>query len=269
MSFAPLQIYENVVPIKQVNFTGVMEYDFYVVSGSQLLVHLKIDSIDSGADVEVEILNSFSADDLEVFDTISGGAVGSFRKVLADFESVFRLRVTVSNGNASFKVATRLYDNASSANLSLNLDQSTDSIAIGDGEDLISVNPDGSLNVNIVSEGAVDSEITNTFGTAASVSTGVLTTVASYTVPGSTITELLRVEGSGSNIALYEVYKNATLIAKKRTNFGSDLSVVFDFLSGLRGVPLAEGDVVTIRVLHNRPYTGNFEGRIQTIKTSV
>lgn len=112
-----------------------------------------------------------------------------------------------------------------------------------------------------------DSTVKNTFGEIASLATNTQTTIASYTAPLDKESFLERIEVSGTNIAEYEVFINASKTAKKRTHFGADLSTSFDFASPIgRGIPLTPGDVVTIKVKHPRPDVGDFEARIQTLE---
>lgn len=129
-----------------------------------------------------------------------------------------------------------------------------DSIKIGNGSgQYMAVNPDGSINVNIVSAGLTRenffSEITN-------IAASVTTTILSYVAVADT--NLLKIDVAGSNIGAYEVLINGLLNAKKYSMF-SKLNETFNFEEGL---PLTTGDIVLVRVTHYRPYVGNFNANI-------
>jgi len=140
-----------------------------------------------------------------------------------------------------------------------------DTIAISDGTDILQVNPDGSINVNIVSSTpTVPQVIVSTFNTAAAVASGVETSITTYTVPGGKTAKLERLEFGGENIAVYNLYINAVLKHRRRTFFGNSLSESMEFTdSSDIGFNLVAGDAVVLKVLHNRPSSGNFEARIQ------
>lgn len=103
----------------------------------------------------------------------------------------------------------------------------------------------------------------NIYGTIASVISGSSTTVVTYTVPGGKINTLERISVSGTNIARFSILVNAVEVDAKRTFFG-ELNTEFNYTSTVNlGRVLNSGDVVTVEVLHNRPFVGDFEGRIQ------
>lgn len=145
------------------------------------------------------------------------------------------------------------------------ISHTNDSIKVGDGTDFLAVNPDGSINVNVNNiTGSGSNRIV--FNEITSVASATLTTIASYTVPVVTSASLQQVLVSGTNIAAYEVYVNAVKIAKKRTYF-SDLNEEFIFaVTSNNGYVVSTGDVVEIKVLHDRPTLGDFEATIQLIE---
>jgi hypothetical protein len=79
----------------------------------------------------------------------------------------------------------------------------------------------------------------------------------SYTALGDC--RLKKIVVSGTNIATYSIYVGAVIIDKARTYFGNSLNTTFDL--GI-GVALSLGEVVTVRVIHNRPDLGDFNARI-------
>ena len=86
--------------------------------------------------------------------------------------------------------------------------------------------------------------------------TGVVTSVISKTVTDSFFL-IERIEVGGDNKAEYSVLINNTLNGKKRTYF-TVLNESF-FFGALR---LETGDTLEVKVIHDRPCTGNFEARI-------
>lgn len=147
-----------------------------------------------------------------------------------------------------------------------------DSIALGDGTNLLTSTTVGSnigLDVNIINTSAIPVTITgapgtsiNDFNEVTSVASGVLTTINTYTVPGGTTSFLKRIAVSGTNIARYEVLIDGNLVDRAYTNFGTQLNAYFD----LDDTELTAGQVVLVRVLHDRPDVGDFNCRIQALE---
>lgn len=143
-----------------------------------------------------------------------------------------------------------------------------DNIAISDGTDTLVINPDGSINVSIVPGSTTPLVTVNSFAEITSVTAAVETTITSYTVPALKTAELVRAEFSGTNIATYNLYKNGTKIAVKRTWFNGNMSESMNFSidTSVIGLELVAGDIITLRVIHGRPMLGDFEGRIQALE---
>lgn len=136
-----------------------------------------------------------------------------------------------------------------------------DNIAVHDSDgNELKINPDGSINTNIV---VTTGTILSFFNEISSVASGINTPILTYTVPLGKTDLLEQIEVSGTNIAAYEVYLNSTIFARKRTYFGSSLNELFTF----SGYKLLAGDTVVVKVLHNRPDVGDFESRIQVIES--
>jgi hypothetical protein len=135
------------------------------------------------------------------------------------------------------------------------------SVRISDGLDELAINPDGSINV-VIPPGAGGIPV-NEFNEIASVPAGALTDILTYTVPAPYSGILFRVEVGGNNVATYEIHINNVVEARLRTWFGTSLTQVFEFSSGASGFQLATGDVVKVKVIHGRPYVGDFEARLQ------
>lgn len=135
------------------------------------------------------------------------------------------------------------------------------SVRISDGIDQLAVNPDGSINV-VIPPGAGGIPV-NEFAEVASVLANVLTDILTYTVPAPYGGSLFRIEVGGNNVATYEVHINATVEARKRTWFSGPLTDVIEFSSGASGFQLFTGDIIKVKVIHDRPYVGDFEARLQ------
>lgn len=135
------------------------------------------------------------------------------------------------------------------------------SVRISDGLDDLAINPDGSINV-VIPPGAGGIPV-NEFSEVSSVLANVMTDVLTYTVPALYSGILFRVEVGGNNVATYELTINSVVEARIRTWFGTPLTQVFEFSSGATGFQLFTGDIVKVRVIHTRPYVGDFEARLQ------
>lgn len=145
-----------------------------------------------------------------------------------------------------------------------------DVLSLSDGTDALEINPDGSLNVNVISSstGLVKTSV-NTFNEISSLASGSETIVATYTAPVAKVSYLIRAEGSGENIARYRVFLNGSPIARRYTYFGGALNTDFEFMNDdmeLPGLKLVVGDIITVRVLHNRPTVADFSARIQSLE---
>lgn len=136
----------------------------------------------------------------------------------------------------------------------ITISDTNDSIKIGDGTgDFLAINPDGSINVNVTqSSGTVKNEYDEVTG----VASGVTTVILNYIAPS--ITKLISCDFSGTNIAMYSLYINGILSAKKYT-YWCNFNERFDFDGGL---VLDPGDIVSIEVLHMRPDVGDFNSNI-------
>jgi len=140
-------------------------------------------------------------------------------------------------------------------------DQYTDTTATGEK----ALRVKGEINVVTVPDDNI--VITNTFNEVSAVVSSVLTTITTYTAPIGSDTFLQRVSAGGNNVATYQVDINGVTLDKRRTYFGAPLTT--DFIFGgfsESGYTLAQGDVITVRVIHSRPVVGDFESRIQVLQ---
>ena len=100
-------------------------------------------------------------------------------------------------------------------------------------------------------------EALNIYGSASSVAASTLTTIVTYTVPAGKVLLLKEFEASGCNISEFTVFKDAAVIAFKRS-YWCDFNVSFLF----HGYKLIAGEVAILKAEHARPSVGNFEARI-------
>jgi hypothetical protein len=158
--------------------------------------------------------------------------------------------------------------------------QESDSISIGDGTTLFTGTSDTpgqfSLDTHITNESlpvsfaALPSSNISTkiqYNEINSVSSGATENIITYTVPNSTTTVLQRISVSGENIAKYQVLYNSSVIQTKRSYFGGDLNLDFDFVgSSNNGFQMLAGDIIIVQVNNFRPMSGSFESTIQVVE---
>lgn len=101
------------------------------------------------------------------------------------------------------------------------------------------------------------------YNSVSSVSSSILTTILSYTVPVGKTDYLGKIEISGTNTAQYEIFINGNPNGLKRTYFGGSLNETLDYSFGNEtGLKLNTGDIVEVKVIHGRPSLGDFEARL-------
>ena len=97
-------------------------------------------------------------DDTSSLQVLNFGAItttGITQRIYSDFHPGFRANYNVTGGTADFKIFVTIHDNSSStfienANLAVDVSHvEGDSVQVGDGVEIIQVNPDGSINVEI------------------------------------------------------------------------------------------------------------------------
>lgn len=139
-----------------------------------------------------------------------------------------------------------------------------------DGGDELQINSDGSINVVIVPSVSGNSIVRNKYGAVAGLAANTQTTVVSYTVPPGRASILQRAVASGENIAKYDVLINGIVQSTLRTYFAGGFNAEFEFTTGQNnGIVLEAGDVVLLRVIHQRPQLADFDGRIQIYEALV
>lgn len=104
---------------------------------------------------------------------------------------------------------------------------------------------------------------TESYDLALSLASGSETTIVSYTVPASKIFYLERVSFSGTNIARFRLELDGSEFERAYTYFSGPLHGQFNFDSIDSGKICTAGQVITLKVIHARPSSGDFSGRIQ------
>jgi hypothetical protein len=95
------------------------------------------------------------------------------------------------------------------------------------------------------------------FSEVSAVAASTLTDVLTYTVPLAMTFVLTRIEVSGGNVATFDVTINGTRNALKRT-WWTRFNEEFEYPR----LELVAGDVLRVRVIHERPEVADFEARI-------
>jgi len=192
-----LRLYETTVLFRKDNFSATHIERFSISTGSRLVFTLYVSAIDPGAQINVDIRNSFSLD--VPFDSVldlQANATGYKKKVITDLHNLIEIEATVTGGQASFTLGITILDNALSnridienAEIDVDLDHVAnqygefDSVRVGDGVELLAINQDGSINVNIVSSSDVPEIVRNIYNEAPSVPAGTETDNRSCAFP--------------------------------------------------------------------------------------
>ena len=137
----------------------------------------------------------------------------------------------------------------------------------GTNGNFLEPNTDGSINVNVVETPITGQNERSIYNEVLNVASGVETQITSYTVPVGKTSVLHRVVTSGENVARFNLYLNGSPIDVQRTYFGGNFNAQFEFTTGTNsGIILNASDVVSVKVLHTRPFVGSFEARIQVLE---
>jgi hypothetical protein len=105
-------------------------------------------------------------------------------------------------------------------------------------------------------------EAVRVFGESNSVASGLEVIVFSYSVPVGKKLILNSISFSGTNIARYTVEVDGSTYDRAWTYFSGGLSGLLNYHVQGDGVFINSGQVITLKVLHNRPSTGDFFGSL-------
>jgi len=138
-------------------------------------------------------------------------------------------------------------------------------VSIVEGGNTMTVNPDGSINVNI--ETSISTPGLLLFhNDITSVASGIETTVITVTAPSGGL-RIEKIDVSGDNVAWYRVRVNGIEIYSKRS-WWCDFNIGFNFENFANGYLLTSGQVLTVTCYHTSPYLGNFEATVLALATS-
>lgn len=173
------------------------------------------------------------------------------------------------------QIMQRVYDEArgtlrtdstavvSNVSIAVDMDPNNDGVYIADkttGNKLV-INADGSINIVTSINGP--GIYKNIFNERLSIASGSTINLVTYTVPAGKIATLGMIFVSGENIAKYEVFINGIKIDCARTYFGGSLNTTLNYTSNNSEFTLSASDNLVVTVMHNRPSTADFQGRIQ------
>ncbi len=133
--------------------------------------------------------------------------------------------------------------------LAVDLDQSDDSVAIGDGTNLVSINPDGALSVEINGPDIVSNYDSDT------VAINDTATILSKTFIGDQ--KLKSILVSGDNLGKYTVFLNSNELIKIRTTWGN-----YNEEISLNDLKVFSGDLLEIQVLNNSTSSSEFNATL-------
>ena len=158
--------------------------------------------------------------------------------------------ITIETLNANLAVQLSHKDNYPKAG------DVADSVRIGDGFSELNVNPDGSLNVNVVISNTDGPGLKLSYNEVLAVPAGIETTVLTLVSPDD-YRRFQKIEVSGSNVAEIRLKLNGATINKKYLWHGS-FNVAFAFEIFVNGFKLLNGQTLTVTAIHQRPDAGDF-----------
>lgn len=281
MSRRQVQIHNNPTLFPKATYSGSKVANLDIVNGARIVFTMYVSAIDPGAQVNISVKDSFSQA-MPPSEVLSWGTdiVGHTKRVLSDFHNLMDVELSVTGGSAEVILGMSVYDNAlqtridiENAEIDVDLNHKIqpngthDSVRVGDGVEELAVNPDGSINVNIVDSVIIPEVVVPTFASITGVLKDVVTTIVSYTAPIGKKTFLQMVEYGGGNTGKFWVEINNVAQRTGRTYFGGQLKDVFDYDAySENGLELTPGDIVKLQVEHYRPASGDFEGYIQALE---
>jgi hypothetical protein len=110
---------------------------------------------------------------------------------------------------------------------------------------------------------STDEIVKNIYNSASAVPSMSLTPIVTYLVPAGKKFFLGFIQCSGENTARYQVQLDTDVIDVKRTYWGGGMNVEFEFTDDVhKGLEVASGVTISVKVYHDRPYTGNFDAKI-------
>ena len=100
-----VKMYETVRVLDKVAEASTGQAEFYVISGSRMLITLAVQAITADTVVRIYVENTFSVDEpYDLSAEMHLTYVGQLKEAVSGFNSAFRIRYEVVGGTASFKV---------------------------------------------------------------------------------------------------------------------------------------------------------------------
>ena len=188
---------------------------------------------------------------------VDAAFTGSIGELQVDIQASDGDNIAISDGTHTVVVNS---DGSLNVNISdIAISAPGDNIAISDGTHNLKINPNGSIDVNVVTSasGGPNSYYDEVTG----VISGITTTIITYNPTSESKIKSIAV--SGDNLAVYELYKNSVISGKVRTTV-ADLNAIFTFADGFVAL---SGDVIEVKVFHNRPSPGDFNAGIEVFES--
>lgn len=274
-----IQIHNSKTVFKKQSYSGLTSKYLNIANGARIVFTMHIFSIDPGATVSAKVKTTFS-DEMPAYEVmaLTADSVGPIKGVLSDFHSLVDVDLEVANGNAEVILGINVFDNAlttriENAEISVDINDKLqpngnyDSVRIGDGVEILSINPDGSINVNIVDSQVVPENVKPVFNKITNVVDSIRTSVVSHTAVLGKKTYLQYISVNGNNIANYEVEIGGIVIDERSTSFGGPLAEQFELKAySQNGMLISEGIKIEVFTTHYRQETGDFSSRIQILE---
>lgn len=175
-----------------------------------------------------------------------------------DFGGVIRSVYDPSNNTLGVTAVATIIDGA----VEVAIDAETDNIQIRDPNsgNVLSINSDGSLDVNIVSGSSNSTPVSN-YSEITDVAIGATETVLTYIVPLGKKLSLTRADVSGDCIGTFEIQFNNFTNSKKRLHY-THFNDSFNYET--TNYLLSAGTTITIVITNNsRDFIGSFNCNLQ------
>jgi hypothetical protein len=110
-----------------------------------------------------------------------------------------------------------------------------------------------------------------TYNEVTNVNPGIETTIVTYTAPSGVNTYLQFATVSSTNVSIFLIYVNSSLVGKKYGSY-TQYNVDFEYFTGnttAPGITLNTGDVVKVTAIQNQTTTANFDAVIQSLEVEI
>jgi hypothetical protein len=256
-SATDIRLHDTVTLFNKGTLTGAADpLRFNCITGSRIVWSLLVVSIDPGATAKLEIKNDFSNDgDFPIALSLELDTTGRISKVLTDFHKLFDIRISVTGGSAEIMAGCTVRDNSLLSAMADALGR-YDSVRLGDGENELDINPDGSINTKFTpSEPAdpifIENRTDITPGSEQELISSVVPTGKKRYLKNAYV--ICRRDGS------FVIKKNSTIIGSGRTGAANPMAN-FAF-SPAR--PIAAGDTIKILFTGKPGPVASVEGYVQ------